>query len=73
VTNERYQIQYLPSPGEIATACATIRARWTPRERQRRCVGRMLLEEFANAWRPPVIDTSALRSASGKSMVNLVS
>jgi hypothetical protein len=33
----------------------------------------MLLEEFANAWRPPVIDTSALRSASGKSMVNLVS
>jgi hypothetical protein len=64
---------YLPSPREIATACASIRANWTPRERQRRRVGESIFEELAPAWQPPVIDTSGLRMTVGKAMTDLVS
>lgn len=63
---------YLPTPREIAATCASIRAQWTPRERQRRRIGAALFEELAPAWRPPVIDTSTLRMSTSKPMSDLV-
>jgi hypothetical protein len=52
---------YLPTPFQIASACAEIRDRWTPAERRRRAVG-LHLDERQNAWLPPMIDTSLCTS-----------
>ena len=69
----RRQIEYLPTPLEIARSCASIRATWTPSEKRRRFVGRPMSEEFAPAWQPPVIDTSAFRHSTGRAMGDLAS
>jgi hypothetical protein len=57
--------------------CASIRSRWTPRDRQRRRVGGPLLTMLAPAdtqpWLPPVIDTASLRASGGKSLRELIS
>ena len=67
------RLDYLPSPPEIAQACATIRATWTPLERRRRFVGFRGEAGFRTVWRPPVIDTSLLRYSSGRSSVDIAS
>ena len=74
----RHEVHYLPTPTEIARACASIRSRWTPRERQRRRAGTsffgaMLPEASHRPWQPPVIDTAVLRLGSGKPMRDLIS
>jgi hypothetical protein len=69
----RRRIDYLPTPPEIAEACASIRASWTPLERRRRFVGFRGAEGFRPAWRPPLIDTSLLRYSSGRSSVEIAS
>mgnify|MGYP007073231353 CR=1 FL=1 len=67
------QPEYIPTPLEISQACAAIRSHWSPRERQRRFVGRLIAHDYRLDWKPPVIDTSSLRAASGKPMCDLVS
>lgn len=57
------RIGYLPSPREIAKACAHIRAGWTRCERRRRFVGGLLPDDTVLGWQPPLIDTSHFRSA----------
>lgn len=57
------RIDYLPTPREIADACAAIRSTWTPSEKRRRFVGDEAPDEIALAWWPPVIDTSHFRAS----------
>jgi hypothetical protein len=52
---------YLPTPCQIASACAEIRDRWTPAERRRRAVGHHH-DDHREAWLPPLIDTSLCNS-----------
>lgn len=55
------RIDYLPTPVEIAEACAEIRAGWTMSEKRRRFVGDQTPDEVDTLWRPPTVDTSHLR------------
>lgn len=55
------RIDYLPTPLEIAEACASIRSGWTLSEKRRRFVGEWMPDEVELGWRPPVIDTSHFR------------
>lgn len=64
VTDDLRRIDYLPSPDEIATACAAIRSAWTLSEKRRRFVGDLMPDEPDAAWRPPVIDTTHFRLTS---------
>ncbi|TWT88926.1 hypothetical protein Mal64_24160 [Pseudobythopirellula maris] len=63
---ESRRIDYLPSPGEIAHACASIRSGWTGSERRRRFIGKDLPDDPNAAWAPPVVDTSYFRLASAR-------
>ncbi len=58
------RIDYLPSPNDIAEACASIRSAWTLSEKRRRFVGEQMPDEPDTVWRPPVIDTSQFRMAT---------
>ncbi|MEQ8849043.1 hypothetical protein [Botrimarina sp.] len=60
-TDDMRRIDYLPSPAEIAQACASIRSAWTRSEKRRRFVGDQLPDEQDSVWSPPVIDTSHFR------------
>lgn len=60
------RIDYLPTPVEIAQACASIRATWTLSEKRRRFVGETMPDEPEKMWSPPVIDTSHFRLASSR-------
>ncbi|QDU91782.1 hypothetical protein Pla175_52130 [Pirellulimonas nuda] len=62
-TDDLRRIDYMPSPTEIADACAVIRDRWTHSEKRRRFVGEYVPDGMEPAWRPPVIDTSCFRHA----------
>lgn len=62
-TLDSLRIDYLPSPGEIDQACASIRETWTMNERRRRFVGPELPDELPRTWQPPTIDTSSFRLA----------
>lgn len=66
ITDDLRRIDYLPSPGEIADACASIRSEWTLSEKRRRFVGDQMPDEPDDAWRPPVIDTSHFRMLSSR-------
>jgi hypothetical protein len=66
-TDDLRRIDYLPSPGEIASACATIRSTWSLSEKRRRFVGELIGEGPDPVWRPPVIDTSHFRLAVSRS------
>ncbi|MEN0111716.1 MAG: hypothetical protein AAF805_13440 [Planctomycetota bacterium] len=61
ITDDVRRIDYLPTPAEIADACASIRNGWTISEKRRRFVGDLMPDEPDTAWRPPVIDTSHFR------------
>lgn len=63
-TDDLRRIDYLPSPDEIAAACASIRSDWTLSEKRRRFVGELMPDEPESVWRPPVIDTSHFRISS---------
>jgi hypothetical protein len=65
-TDDLRRIDYLPSPDEIADACASIRQAWTLSEKRRRFVGDLMPDEPDSAWRPPVIDTSHFRMISSR-------
>ena len=52
---------YLPTPSQIAEACASIRAGWSISERQRRVVDPKLRSERP-CWLPPRVDTSECSS-----------
>lgn len=58
------RIDYLPSPDDIADACASIRSAWTLSEKRRRYVGEQMPDEPDAVWSPPVIDTSHFRMAT---------
>jgi len=45
------RVDYLPTPREIADACAAIRAGWTNSEKRRRFVGGLASGEPASPWR----------------------
>lgn len=62
---EDRRIDYLPTSREIAQACQAIRAGWSRNEQRRRFVGELVSEGVEQAWRPPVIDTSAFQLAVG--------
>ena len=55
------RIDYVPTPSEIAEACASIRSSWSLSEKRRRYVGDQMPDEPEMVWRPPVIDTSHFR------------
>ncbi|MGL4512520.1 MAG: hypothetical protein ACRCT8_05465 [Lacipirellulaceae bacterium] len=61
------RIDYLPTPTEIANACASIRSSWTLSEKRRRFVGELIGEGPDPLWRPPVIDTTHFRLAVSRS------
>lgn len=67
ITDDLRRIDYLPSPNEIAEACASIRSRWTLSEKRRRYVGELMPDEPESVWRPPVIDTSHFRMGNNHS------
>jgi len=71
-TDDLRRIDYLPSPDEIADACASIRSSWTLSEKRRRFVGELMPDEPDSVWRPPVIDTSHFR-VSGSRHADLAS
>ncbi|MEQ8211671.1 MAG: hypothetical protein RH917_17850 [Lacipirellulaceae bacterium] len=48
---------YLPTPANIATECARIRATWSDAERNRRLVG-VSQDQVSTRWQPPEIATS---------------
>ncbi len=58
------RIDFLPSPDQIADACASIRSAWTLSEKRRRFVGELMPDEPDSVWRPPVTDTSLFRLAA---------
>ena len=60
------RIDYIPSPGEIAEACAAIRSGWTRSEKRRRFVGELMPDEPDTGWSPPVIDTSHFRLSTSR-------
>ncbi len=60
-TDDLRRIDYMPTPDEIADACAVIRNRWTHSEKRRRFVGEFVPDDVEPIWRPPVIDTTYLR------------
>lgn len=66
MTDDLRRIDYLPSPDEIADACASIRSSWTLSEKRRRFVGEQMPDEPESAWRPPVIDTSHFRMIASR-------
>lgn len=66
ITDDLRRIDYLPSPNEIAEACASIRSAWTLSEKRRRYVGDLMPDEPESVWRPPVIDTSHFRVAASR-------
>lgn len=66
ITDDLRRIDYLPSPTEIADACASIRSAWTLSEKRRRFVGDLMPDEPDSVWRPPVIDTSHFRMATAR-------
>lgn len=61
------RIDYLPTPEEIANACASIRSSWTLSEKRRRYVGDMMPDEPESVWCPPMIDTTHFRISSSRS------
>lgn len=61
LSDDTRRIDYLPSPDEIANACAAIRSAWTRSEKRRRFVGEQAPDDADSAWEPPVIDTSYFR------------
>ncbi|QDT70651.1 hypothetical protein MalM25_36060 [Planctomycetes bacterium MalM25] len=63
-TDDLRRIDFLPSPDQIADACASIRSAWTLSEKRRRYVGDLMPDEPESVWRPPVIDTSHFRLAA---------
>lgn len=63
-SDDHRRIDYLPSPTDIADACASIRLAWTLSEKRRRYVGEQMPDEPDSVWRPPVIDTSQFRQNS---------
>ncbi len=65
------RIDYLPTPEEIAQACASIRSAWTLSEKRRRFVGELMPDEPEMFWRPPVIDTTHFRMSSSRSTVDV--
>jgi hypothetical protein len=67
------RIDYVPTPGEIAAACAAIRDSWTLNERRRRYVGDELPDEPFPRWQPPTVDTSVFRLASFRRTSDLAS
>ena len=66
ITDDLRRIDYLPSPAEIADACASIRSAWTLSEKRRRFVGDLMPDEPDSVWSPPVIDTSHFRMTSSR-------
>jgi hypothetical protein len=66
ITDDLRRIDYLPSPTEIADACASIRQAWTLSEKRRRFVGDLMPDEPDSVWSPPVIDTSHFRMLSSR-------
>lgn len=60
------RIDYVPTPSEIADACASIRSNWSLSEKRRRYVGEHMPDEPEIAWRPPVIDTSHFRMTTAR-------
>ncbi len=60
------RVGYLPTPEDIAMACATIRSEWTLSEKRRRFVGELMPDEPESVWRPPVIDTSLFNITVGQ-------
>lgn len=64
ITDDLRRIDYLPTPTEIADACASIRSSWSRSEKRRRFVGDAVPDDFESVWRPPVIDTSHFRMLS---------
>jgi hypothetical protein len=48
---------YLPTPREIAAACAAIRQRWTPTEFRRRSAANVL-KMTPHDWTPPQVSLS---------------
>lgn len=66
ITDDLRRIDYLPSPTEIADACASIRSAWSLSEKRRRFVGDLMPDEPDSAWSPPVIDTSHFRMLSSR-------
>ena len=60
------RIDYVPTPREIAQACADIRSRWSIGEKRRRYVGEHMPDEPEIAWRPPVIDTTHFRLSASR-------
>ena len=66
VSDDLRRIDYLPSPDEIADACASIRQAWTLSEKRRRFVGDFMPDEPDSGWRPPVIDTTHFRMVSSR-------
>lgn len=63
ISDDLRRIDYLPSPTEIAEACASIRGAWTRSEKRRRYVGTEMPDDMQAAWQPPVIDTTQFRFA----------
>ena len=53
----RARPDYLPTPQQIASACARIRQSWSPDERRRRLVG-FRRHSAVIPWQPPRIDTA---------------
>lgn len=60
------RVGYLPTPEDIASACASIRSEWTLSEKRRRYVGDFMPDEPESVWRPPVIDTTHFRISAGQ-------
>lgn len=57
-TIRRARPSYLPTPTQIAEACALIRSHWTASETIRRTVGGETMPD-QEPWEPPRIDTSS--------------
>ena len=64
----RTRPEYLPTPTEIAEACATIQTTWSPYERERRILDPKL-RNTPPEWHPPQIHlahcTARVRRAVG--------
>ncbi len=51
---EAEQSEFMPTPAEIAAACAAIQSTWGPAERRQRYQGLR-----RQAWSPPLVSTPA--------------
>lgn len=68
VSDDLRRINYLPSPDEIADACASIRQAWTLSEKRRRYVGETMPDEPVALWQPPIIDTAPFRVGASRNL-----